>query len=48
METVFLLTMSYPTFLWITRCKILFIVDDKLVKPLLTFTHRPEGGGKKP
>ncbi|CUU25093.1 hypothetical protein EM595_2862 [Duffyella gerundensis] len=23
---------GYPIFLWINRCKILFIVDDKLVK----------------
>ncbi len=30
METGVTSVRGYPTFLWITACKILFIVDDKL------------------
>ncbi len=32
METVVLLFPSYPTFLWITWCKILFIASDQFWK----------------
>ncbi|PDO84317.1 hypothetical protein BK796_18370 [Kosakonia pseudosacchari] len=32
METVVTLFPSYPTFLWITWCKILFIVSDQIWK----------------
>ncbi|WP_318371717.1 hypothetical protein [Enterobacter sp.] len=32
METVVRVFTSYPTFLWITWCKILFIVSDQIWK----------------
>lgn len=34
MEPVLALFSSYPTFLWITWCKILFIVSDQIWKTL--------------
>lgn len=36
METVVVVIPTYPTFLWITGCKILFIVSDQIWK-----TSRP-------
>ncbi|WP_167373272.1 hypothetical protein [Pantoea alhagi] len=37
METVCEKKLSYPTFLWITRCKILFIAGDNVGKTATPF-----------
>ncbi|EIX9095166.1 hypothetical protein B6I61_17105 [Klebsiella pneumoniae] len=39
---------SYPTFLWITWCKILFIVSDQFWKTRLHRFHKPYDEFKKP
>ncbi|HBT4608022.1 TPA: hypothetical protein MB293_002705 [Klebsiella pneumoniae] len=39
---------SYPTFLWITWCKILFIVSDQFWKTRLHRFHKPHDEFKKP
>ncbi|WP_435529699.1 hypothetical protein [Paramixta manurensis] len=38
---------SYPSFLWITWCKILFIVDDNMGKPGFVPSARAASAAKK-
>ena len=47
METVVPVFLTYPTFLWITWCKILFIVSDQIWKTFLAVAQQTERKGKK-
>lgn len=47
METVVRVFLTYPTFLWITWCKILFIVSDQIWKTLRAVAQQKESKGKK-
>ncbi|WP_419146556.1 hypothetical protein [Pseudescherichia vulneris] len=47
METVVPVFLTYPTFLWITWCKILFIVSDQIWKTLRVVAPQSEFKGKK-
>lgn len=47
METVVGLFPSYPIFLWITWCKILFIVGDQFWKTRFYKFHRGKKSQKK-
>ncbi len=47
METVVGLFPSYPIFLWITGCKILFIVGDQFWKTPFHHFHRGKKNEKK-
>lgn len=48
METVVALFPSYPIFLWITGCKILFIVGDQFWKTRFHHFHSDKKMKKKP
>ncbi|MGV3344694.1 hypothetical protein ACGVWS_02760 [Enterobacteriaceae bacterium LUAb1] len=41
MEPVSVFTLSYPTFLWITWCKILFIASGKCTTTLIHPARNP-------
>ncbi len=47
METVVPVFLTYPTFLWITWCKILFIVSDQIWKTLRAVAQQKAFKGKK-
>ncbi len=47
METVVPVFLTYPTFLWITWCKILFIVSDQIWKTLQAVAQQKAFKGKK-
>jgi len=48
METVCGKKLSYPMFLWITGCKILFIAGDNVGKTLAPFQRAQNGANKNP
>lgn len=48
MEPVCEKKLSYPRFLWITTCKILFIVGDNVGKTERRFVASPERANKNP
>lgn len=47
METVVWVFLTYPTFLWITWCKILFIVSDQIWKTLRAVAQQTQSKRKK-